>query len=162
VLGVTQEHMGERERLLDHVIEDMYAAISFAEGDEPDWETMREVFLPNARLTRVTPDGISHYDLDAFQDMARNMLDLGVYTAFHECEVARKVDLFGSVAHVLSAYETKRSPTAVQPLARGINSIQLLWTGTRWAVLSLFWDEEDSRGAFDMAACFGDHHGQGS
>jgi hypothetical protein len=33
----------------------MYKVISFEEGDEPDWEGVKQVFTPNALLTRITP-----------------------------------------------------------------------------------------------------------
>jgi hypothetical protein len=43
-----------------------------------------------------------------------------VYTSFYEEEqVARRAQIFGSLAHVLSAYETKRIPDASSCLARG-------------------------------------------
>ena len=62
----------KRERLqrLDETITAIYAAISFAEGGEPDWARMNAVFLPHARLTRITPEGVDCLDLAGFQAMA--------------------------------------------------------------------------------------------
>lgn len=87
------------------------------------------------------PEGTDYLDLESFQAMAMEMLDRGVYTCFFEEEIARQAQIFGSLAHVLSAYETKRSSAASSCLARGVNSIQLLWTGSSWQVLSLLLDE---------------------
>lgn len=129
---------------IDTLLRDLYQVISFAEGGEPEWERMATLFSPHARITRVTPEQIDYYDLASFQDMAREMLDLGVYTSFHEREIMRSVQRFGAVAHVLSAYETKQSEQAREPFARGVNSIQLVREGGGWRVLSLFWDEEQS------------------
>ena len=126
---------------LDKTLRQMYAVISFLEGGEPDWAGMKAVFHPQARFTRITPEGIDYLDLQSFQAMAMEMLDRGVYTAFFEEEIARQAQIFGALAHVLSAYETKRSPDAASCLARGVNSIQLLWEGNSWRVLSLVWDE---------------------
>ena len=140
--------------LLDQTIRSLYEVISFAEGDEPDWEEMKNVFLPNARFTRITPEGVEHFDLATFQAMAQEMLDRGMYTSFYEYEVARKADNFGSMAHVLSAYETKRNATAVGFLARGLNSIQVLWSGESWRVLSLLWDEETEKNPLDLRKIF--------
>jgi len=67
---------------------------------------------------------------------------MGVYTRFHEIEVQRDERKFGGLAHVLSAYETRHSPTALEPFARGVNSLQLIREQNEWKVLSLFWDEE--------------------
>jgi hypothetical protein len=146
-----QTQMTEQLQSLSHALKDMYDVISFPEDGEPDWERMADIFLPQARLVRVTPEGTDFFDLASFRAMATEMLDRGVYTSFFEAEVARKIDVFGSLAHVLSAYETKAHPRANACLARGINSIQLLWDGRTWRVLSLFWDEENERNRIDMA-----------
>jgi hypothetical protein len=132
----------------------MYEVISFPEGGEPDWQRMAQVFLPEAHFTRITPEAVDFYDLPSFRRMASEMLDKGVYTAFYEVEVARKVDLCGGVAHVLSAYETKTRPEAKACLTRGVNSVQLLWGAGSWRVLSLFWDETTDGQRVDVTATF--------
>jgi hypothetical protein len=143
-----------RTEALDRTLREMYAVISFPEGGAPDWERMRSVFHGKARITRITPEGIDYFDLPSFQAMAMEMLDRGVYTSFFEEEIARRAKIFGSLAHVLSAYETKRSPDAARCLARGVNSIQLLWEGGSWVVLSLLWDEATSSNPLDVQELF--------
>jgi hypothetical protein len=66
----------------------LYQVISFHEGREPEWDGTKEVFSPHARITRVTPEGTDHLDLATFCAMARQMLDAGAYTGFHEREVS--------------------------------------------------------------------------
>jgi len=127
---------------IDALMRALYEVISFAEGEEPDWQRMAALFSPHARLTRVTPEGTDYLDLAGFQEFAKELIDLGTYTSFYESEVARTVRRFGAVAHVLSAYETKESAAACEPFARGINSLQLIREQAGWRVLSLFWDEE--------------------
>jgi hypothetical protein len=124
------------------VLARLYEVISFPEGGEPDWAGMSEVFSAHARITRVTPEGTDYFDLPTFQAMAQEMLRLGAYTAFHEEEVACRVECFGKIAHVASAYETKRDPAARACLSRGINSLQLVREKDDWRVLSLCWDDE--------------------
>jgi hypothetical protein len=140
----------DRTDALNKTLGEMYAVISFPEGGEPSWERMKTVFHPQARFTRITPEGIDHFDFQSFQAMAMEMLDCGVYTSFFEEEIARQAQIFGSLAHVLSAYETKRSPGASSCLARGVNSIQLLWEGSSWLVLSLLWDEATPGNPLDL------------
>lgn len=130
------------ESQIDELITAFYAAISFEEGGSPDWERMRTLFSPHARLTRITPEGTDYYDLTGFQEMAKEALDLGLYTRFFEVEVRREQRLFGGLCHVLSAYETKQTPNSSEPLTRGVNSLQLIREGTEWKVLSVCWDEE--------------------
>jgi hypothetical protein len=143
-----------RTDALDKTLREMYAAISFPEGGEPDWARMKTVFHPQARFTRITPEGTDHFDLQSFRAMAPEMIDRGVYTSFFEAEVARQAEIFGSLAHVLSAYETKRSPDALSCLAWGVNSIQLLWEGTSWHVLNLLWDEAAQGEQIDIPRLF--------
>jgi hypothetical protein len=130
---------------LDQVLARLYEVISFHEGGEPDWSGMREVFSRHARITRVTPEGTDHLDLPSFIAMAREMLEVGAYTGFHESELSRRVDRLGDVVHVLSAYETKRHPAAGDRLGQGVNSIQLVREDGAWRVVSLCWDEEGLR-----------------
>jgi len=133
-----------------------YEVISFDEGGEPDWDGMKAVFSRHARITRVTPEGTDHLDLPTFCAMAREMLDAGAFTSFHEREVSRRVDRLGAVLHVLSAYETKRHPAAVDRLGQGVNSIQFVNEGGAWRVVSLCWDEEGLRGpSVDLHAVVG-------
>lgn len=127
---------------IDELIAAFYQVISFEEGGSPDWARMRTLFSPHARITRITPEGTDYYDLDGFQEMAKEALELGLYTRFYEVEVRRDERMFGGLAHVLSAYETKQTPQSVEPFARGVNSLQLIREGDDWKVLSLFWDEE--------------------
>lgn len=140
---------------LDGVLRGLYEVISFPQGGEPDWPRMEALFSPHARFTRVTPEGTDHVDLRGFRELAQEMLDMGVYTSFHEREITREVRRFGAVAHVLSAYETKQHAAAVEPFARGVNSIQLIHEDGRWQVLSLLWDEEGPATPLLLDALFG-------
>ena len=126
---------------LETILRRLYEVISFPAGGAPDWQGMRGVFSRWARITRVTPEGVDALELGSFEAMFTEMLESGFVTSFHEEELSRRVEVFGSVAHVLSVYETRRLPEAQSALSRGINSIQLLWDGVRWAIVSLVWDE---------------------
>ena len=61
---------------------------------------------------------------------------------FHEVEIARTVQQFGNVTHAFSTYESRRTLSDAEPFMRGINSIQLFDDGTRWWVLSIYWQQE--------------------
>ena len=45
--------------------------------------------------------------------------------------------------HAFSTYDSKRTPDG-EPFARGINSFQLYSDGTRWWIVTIFWDAETS------------------
>jgi hypothetical protein len=126
---------------IDELMRTFYAVISFEEGGTPDWETMATLFSPHARITRITPEGTDYLDLSSFRNMAEELLDLGAYTSFFEHELARRVDRFGKVLHVASAYETKSSREASDFLERSVNSLQLIHENGGWKILSLCWDD---------------------
>lgn len=123
------------------LLEQLYAVISFEEGDEPNWEGLKHLFSKHARITRITPEGTDYLDPRGFLAMTQNMLELGAYTSFYEFETGRRIEQFGDVAQVWSFYETRRNRAAREPLGRGVNSIQLIREDGDWRVLSLFWDE---------------------
>lgn len=125
---------------LDELMRIFYEVISFEDGGAPDWTRMGSLFSRHARVTRLTPEGIDHMDLEGFRDMAEELIEVGAFTGFHEREIARRADQYGAVLHVASAYETKISPTAVDFLERGVNSLQLIREDGRWKILSLCWD----------------------
>ena len=46
------------------------------------------------------------------------------------------------MAHAFSTYESSVGTEDSDPEMRGINSIQLFHDGSRWWVVSVFWDSE--------------------
>ena len=66
-------------------------------------------------------------------------------SGFYEKEIARRVESFGSIAHVWSTYESRHDPSDPEPFMRGINSIQLFNDGKRWWVLSILWQHESTQ-----------------
>ena len=61
---------------------------------------------------------------------------------FSEREIARTVETFGAMTHVFSTYEARRARDGETPFMRGINSIQLLNDGTRWWIVTVYWQSE--------------------
>jgi len=61
---------------------------------------------------------------------------------FYETEVARKVETYGSITHVFSTYASFHGKKDEKPFVRGINSFQLLFDGTRWWVVTIYWQGE--------------------
>jgi hypothetical protein len=140
----------------------LYQAISFEEGDEPNWQGLTALFSEHARITRITHEGVDYLDPPRFLAMTRNLFEVGAYTSFYEFEVARHVQRAGDIAQVWSYYETRRNRLAQRPLSRGVNSIQLVCRGQTWRVLSLLWDEANGGAspAADGSTTRGGHHAE--
>lgn len=124
------------------VMKALYASISGPPGPR-DFERLRSLFAPGAELVRTVEGegGVRVRDrmpVATFIDRAGRQLE---QSGFFEVEIARKVDVFGSIAHVWSTYEARRDPGA-EPFARGINSVQLFFGEHGWRITSLVWDDE--------------------
>ena len=126
---------------LDTIIARMYAGVCFEPGQRPDWSTEDEIFAPGARMVRINDDGVFAFDLTSYRRDFERMIDSGEMPSFWEGELWRETRLFGDMAHVLSAYETRRTRGGA-PLNRGVNSIQLFRRGGRWWVSAMLWRRE--------------------
>lgn len=128
---------------IDDVVATLYRSISGPAGVPRDWDTERALLHPEARLmpTRPLPDGgaaVDVFDLDGYIASRTPFFAAG---DFYEVEIGRREWRFGSIAHVLSAYEGRRTPDG-PAFFRGVNSIQLFWDGARWWVMAICWDNE--------------------
>jgi hypothetical protein len=56
----------------------------------------------------------------------------------------RKMHSYGSIVQAFSTYES-RDDLDGKPIARGINSIQLLKKDDRWWIVNVMWDNESKR-----------------
>jgi hypothetical protein len=134
---------------VDSVIAALYESVSHGNDAEPNWNLMREVFLPVGQLIppkRPQEDRFTVLDVDGFQERVRKGAAAakakGDPTSFFEKEVARQTDCFGNVCQLFSTYEARRDPSDAKPFVSGINSIQLVRDETGWHVASIVWDVE--------------------
>lgn len=144
---------------IDSIIAALYDVISGPAGQKRDWERMRSLFVPNARLvptSPVRPAGTApDAPLTGNESYATQVLDVDGYVkragpyleehGFFESETARRTETYGHIAHVWSTYDSRHKADDPVAFARGINSIQLMNDGKRWWVVSVFWEAETPR-----------------
>jgi hypothetical protein len=130
---------------IDHIIAAIYDVISGPAGQARDWDRFRSLFIAEARLipNNVRDGEALHRVLspDQYVERARQGF---AQQGFFESEASRKQERFANIAHIFSTYESRREK-AGQPFARGINSIQLLYDGKRWYVVTIMWQAEDPK-----------------
>ncbi len=122
----------------------VYDVISGPAGQARDWDRFRSLFAPSARLVPTTqranaPGSLRSLSVEDYITLAGPGLVSG---GFFEKEIGRRMDRFGNVVHLMSAYESRRNASDPQPFVRGVNSFQLWTDGTRWYVVSIFWQSE--------------------
>ena len=130
---------------IDAIVTALYASISGPAGEARNWDRFRSLFAPGARLIPIArpQNGPPMPRVLSPDDYIRLSGDFLVRYGFTEKEIARRVERFGAIAHVFSTYEGRfQAPDAPSTPPRGINSIQLADDGTRWWVVTVFWDSE--------------------
>jgi hypothetical protein len=125
---------------LDAILKAIYDVISGPAGDR-DWNRFRSLFVPEARLTSATRKDGGPVRLLDVEGYARGAGGYFKTHAFYESAIANRIQKFGNIAQVFSSYESRNAPND-KPFARGVNSVQLFFDGSRWWVLSILWDEE--------------------
>ncbi|HEX6367908.1 MAG TPA: hypothetical protein VF006_03175 [Longimicrobium sp.] len=127
------------------IVTALYDVISGPAAQARDWNRMRSLYRPDARLSLVQrgPAGQERLHSLGVEDFIR-LVGPGYQTGagFWERELGHRIDRFGSVAHVFSAYETRRAAADGPVAERGINSIQLVHYEGRWWVTNLVFDGE--------------------
>ena len=131
---------------IDSIMAAVYDVISGPADAKRDWERMRSLFIPGARLIPTNPQPSGGYATRVLSvdDYISRVEPFFQKEAFYEKEVARRTEMFGQIAHVFSTYESRHSPEA-KPFQRGINSFQLMNDGSRWWVVTIFWQGEDAK-----------------
>jgi hypothetical protein len=128
---------------IDAIVKALYNVISGDSAVKRNWDRMRTLFIPEAKLmsTSIRREGTMSYRAMTLEDYIRisgPILEKG----FFETEISRKTEQFGNISHVFSTYQSKFKQTDAKPFTRGINSIQLMFDGKRWWVVSVFWTSE--------------------
>ena len=131
---------------VDAIIAALYGVISGPPGQSRDWDRMRSLFHPSARMEPIGQrrDGGFQVNVLTPDDYVRRSGEMLVKFGFTEREIARKQERFGNLVHLWSTYEgrfTGEGAPTKEPI-RGINSIQLAFDGTRWWILNLTWQAE--------------------
>lgn len=132
---------------IDGIIGALYRSICFGPGDKPDYDLLRTLFVPDGHLAVPTDDspvGVTVLDVEGFIEFSVAAIETADFAerGFHEKEVARRIDATADLAQVFSTYEARFMPDDPEPMARGINSIQLVRSAGRWWVVSMIWEDE--------------------
>lgn len=132
---------------MDAIIAALYDVISGPAGKKRDWDRMRSLFVPGARLIPSGPRPAGAYGarVGTVEDYITRSAPFLESQGFFETETARKTDAFGNIAHVFSTYDSRHKADDAKPFARGINSIQLMNDGKRWWIITVFWQGEDEK-----------------
>ena len=129
---------------IDGIVTALYDVISGPAGEKRNWDRMRTLFIPEARLmsTSKRPDGTMGKRVRSVEEYISISGPLLEKDGFFEREIGRSMDQYGAIVQLFSSYDSKRKLTDETPFTRGINSIQLWNDGSRWWIVSILWQPE--------------------
>ncbi len=144
VFSQVKTSFGDEVATLDGIIKAYYDVVTVKKGGTVSYERDSLLHAPGAAV------GMAQYDkkgkvllkiisLKKFHQLSDSSLQAD---GFYENEIGRKVERFGAVYHVWSTYESKKTAEGTVE-DRGINSIELYFDGTRFWILSWFFDTEN-------------------
>jgi hypothetical protein len=114
--------MNDREAL-DLLTADLYAAISFRSGEEPDLKRLKSLFLLPGLLINNNGKAPVVWDAAGFIETYRQQIVAGAVRSFREEEITDLTELFGAIAHRFSTYQARFQERPTEVVIQGINSI---------------------------------------
>lgn len=135
------EHRMQDEGAIKAALDAVYAAISGPAGQARDFDRMRALFTPDARLTAITAKGLNGGTVEDYIAKSGPFL---VERGFTERALVNRIEVYGDLAQAWSSYEGSwTNPDGTPGKVRGINSFQLVRQDDgRWLVQSIFWQAE--------------------
>jgi hypothetical protein len=118
-----------------------FAAVSFAPGERPDYDAIRDLFIDQGVLIKNIGT-LEITTVDEFIAPRQALVDSGALTEFEERELAQITEVFGNVAHRMSTYSKRGVQGGVQFEARGVISTQFVFTPSGWRMSAMAWDDE--------------------
>jgi hypothetical protein len=105
-------------------------------------DRLRELFLPQAVITRTCGEEPAVYDVEAFIAPRRELLSDGRLTDFHEWEVSGRTDVYGDIAQHFCGYAKSGVRDGTPFTGRGMKSMQFIRTPAGWRISAVAWDDE--------------------
>ena len=111
-----------------------------------DRTCLRQILLPEARLSPIhqQDNGTFVPRLLSVDDWINTVAKRG-NEVFYEVQVKVQAETYGHFAHLWSTYEIRPTPDG-KPEMTGINSIQAVFDGKLWRVLSVLWEPSTTAG----------------
>lgn len=131
---------------VDAIIAAVYDVISGPARQKRNWDRMRTLFVPDARMIAIGKRQSGEFVRRSMsvEDYITNSGPVLERDGFFETEIGRKTEQYGNIVHLFSTYESKRTIADEKPFMRGINSFQLWNDGKRWWVITIFWQSESN------------------
>lgn len=126
---------------IDRLIARFYCAFDNREGRTIATAELREMFLPNARVTRLAAGQMDSWSVDEFIAPRQAMLTDGTLVDFHEWEIEGATTIFGSIAEHRSRYRKSGQMRGESYVGEGRKIILLCQLEARWRIVAVLWED---------------------
>ena len=130
-------------KLIDNLTAELYKSICFEVDNHPPVEKLKDLFIPTANMIRNDEASPEIMTVDDFIKSYTDRISDGTIKSFYEGELNHITEIFGTIAHRFSTYETKFDLTNPKPFSTGINSIQYIKIGNNWKISSIVWNNQN-------------------
>ena len=115
-----------------------YAAFSFREGGQPNWDALRGLFSTGAQVIEIKGGEPQSMTPPEFIARLRSRIAHGELLGQQERDVESVVRVLGDLAQVFSQFENRGNagPGGGKTM-RGVNAFQLVRQGGRWLCLTV-------------------------
>ncbi|MEO8635730.1 MAG: nuclear transport factor 2 family protein [Gemmatimonadales bacterium] len=129
-------------RSIEAIVSAYYDVISGPPGAPRQWRRDSTLYMPTATFVAMdVRNGTPVASIMTPEEFRRGTNASFVKNGFFETEIGSRIERFGNVAQVRSAYETR--DIAGGPVSgRGVNYLMLYWDGKRWWIAGAVWDDE--------------------
>lgn len=127
---------------IEGIVTAFYDVINGPAGTPRQWRRDSTLYMPKATFVSMgEKDGKPIPAVMTPEEFRRAVNPELVEKGFFETEIGHRVERFGNVAQVRSAYEMRRTAKG-HPFGRGVNYLLLYWDGGRWWIANAVWDDE--------------------
>jgi hypothetical protein len=131
-------------RPIDFIAEDFYESLSFMDGELPDLDAVRELFIEDGQLFNMSFGKPVTYSIESFIRGLEDQIEEEQLTQFMQRELYSKTEIFGRIAQRISVYEYSLAYHEIENLPRGINYIQFIQVDDIWRITSMAWNDESA------------------
>lgn len=138
-ITIYSQTTGDDTSSVDKIVSAMYNVISGPAGQR-DWNRFKNLFAKEADMGAIfkNKEGVVIYKSFSPDDYIKNNDPYFLKNGFEEKEIHRTTNTYGQLVNVFTTYEF----ISGEEKARGINSLQLIFSKGRWWIASLIWLEE--------------------
>lgn len=131
--------------MLKELPKEVYKAISFEQGNKPDFDFLVSLFIENGLFINNKGEQPVIKTVPDYVKMIETNIDNGNIVSIKEEEISNEVIEFGNVAQITSKYELVFEGALGSQTRYGVNLFQLIRQNESWSVSSMCWDDRTDK-----------------